>query len=163
MGGAVSGQNTALSSDLQRDRIHELKGTVTYENLASALARDAQASRLCTLFARVAEIEGYPEMARVLREITESQILFADGHIDFLRRVGDPITGAPIGETLQNLQSVISAELQDASEVLPRMVSTANGEGFPDIASWFESLAKAKQAHVGRVREALELLRGVMS
>jgi rubrerythrin len=148
------------ASELQRDRVDELKGTVTQENLAAAFSRDAQASRLWAMFARLAELEGFHDTARVLREMVESQAVFADGSVDFLRRVGDPTTGLPIGETVLNLQSVIAAELHEVTESLPRMAATAHAEGFPDVASWFETLAIAKQAHAERAREAMNIVRG---
>lgn len=148
-----------LSHKLQQDRIPELKGTATHENLKAMFATDAQASRLLFLFARIAEIEGYREVANVLKEVAESQVFFTDGHVDFLRRLGDPLSGFPLGETVLNLQAAVTTDHQDAENNLPRMARTAHAEGFPDIASWFESIAKAKRAHVVRLQGALELTR----
>jgi rubrerythrin len=35
-------------------------------------------------------------------------------------------------------------------------IETARDEGFPEIASWFETLAKAEKSHAGRFQKALE-------
>ena len=46
-------------------------------------------------------------------------------------------------------------EDQDATDALPRMVRTAHAEGFPDIANWFETLARSRRVHRERFRQAL--------
>jgi rubrerythrin len=39
------------------------------------------------------------------------------------------------------------------------MARTARDEGFPEIADWFETLAKAEKAHAGRFKALLDELR----
>ena len=41
----------------------ELKGSKTYDNLAAAFAGESQANRRYLYFAKVADVEGYPEVA----------------------------------------------------------------------------------------------------
>ena len=41
----------------------EIKGTKTHENLKAAFAGESQANRRYLYFAKVADIEGYPEIA----------------------------------------------------------------------------------------------------
>jgi len=38
----------------------------------------------------------------------------------------------------------------------PGMAKTAREEGFPEIADWFETLAKAEKSHAGRFEQALK-------
>ncbi|MBM4392754.1 MAG: rubrerythrin family protein [Deltaproteobacteria bacterium] len=133
----------------------ELEGTRTHEHLRQAYARDAQAARLWASFARVAEIEGFPEAARVLRDLAESEALHADGHLDLLARAGDPLDGAPLGETAANLRAAIGSQEAHHREVLAVAVGAARGEGFPDVASWFESVGHARAVHVERLRAVL--------
>lgn len=137
-----------------RGRLPDLKGTLTHDNLLSSLRHDAQVSVLYRYFARIADIEGYPEVATTLRELAEQHDLVADGHVDFLKRVGDPLTGKPVGETWRNLAAALTGEVVSATERLPGMAVTAHAEGFPDIASWFESAAAARAAHAQRLRDA---------
>ncbi|XYI01403.1 ferritin family protein [Sorangium sp. So ce1128] len=144
------------SADLQQERSSKLRGTLTHAHLKASLASDAQTARIYAYVARVAEIEGYPDVARTLRELVELQVLLADGHVDFLKRAGEPRSGLELGETATNLRAIIAAEQQDATETLLAMARTADAEGFADIASWFETLVKAKCAHVVLLREALE-------
>jgi len=39
------------------------------------------------------------------------------------------------------------------------MAQTAREEGFPEIAEWFETLAKAEKNHAGRFARGLESIR----
>jgi rubrerythrin len=41
----------------------------------------------------------------------------------------------------------------------PAMARTAREEGLPEIAEWFETLAKAERSHAARFSKALETLR----
>jgi rubrerythrin len=36
------------------------------------------------------------------------------------------------------------------------MAKTAREEGFPEIAAWFETLAKAEKSHAGRFQKGLD-------
>lgn len=133
----------------------ELEGTQTHDNLKAAFAVDTRVTQLYLYFARIAEIEGYPEVSRAFAELADSQALVSHGHVDFLKRAGDPLTDHPVGETELNLKAAaLGAEL-DAAEKLPDMARTAHAEGFPDIASWFETLAHARRANAERLRAAL--------
>lgn len=129
----------------------DLFGTRTHEHLREAFIRDAAAARLLVSFARLAELEGHPTVATALREMAETVELIASGHLDFLRRVGDPLTNRAIGETAWNLAALHAATSLELQEHLPEYARTAAAEGFPDIASWFESVAHSRRAHLPRL------------
>jgi rubrerythrin len=38
----------------------------------------------------------------------------------------------------------------------PSMARTARDEGFPEIANWFDTLAKAEKSHAGRFQKGLD-------
>ncbi len=139
-----------------KGRLPSLKGTLTHAHLRDVFALDARATALYGYFANIAEIEGYPEVATTLRELAEQKAMMADGHLDFLKRAGDPLTGRTIGETVRNLDAALVVEEQDAVDNLPGMARTAHAEGFPDIASWFESVALTRHHHLARLRTAKE-------
>ncbi len=80
-----------------------LKGSKSLENLKSAFAGESQANRRYLYFARVADIEGYPDVGGLFRDTSEAETGHAFGHLDFLNVVGDPCTGTPIGSTEKNL------------------------------------------------------------
>jgi rubrerythrin len=134
----------------------ELKGTKTHDNLKAAFAGESQANRRYLYFAKVADVEGYPEVASNFRETAEGETGHAHGHLDYIKQVGDPATGEPIGDTAANLKAAIAGETHEYTDMYPGMAKTAREEGFSEIADWFETLAKAEKSHAGRFQKMLE-------
>ena len=133
-----------------------LDGTQTHENLKAAFAGESQANRRYLYFATVADIEGYPDIAGNFRDTADGETGHAHGHLDYLKPVGDPATGLPIGETSENLAAAVAGETYEYTEMYPGMAKTAREEGFEEIADWFETLAKAEKSHAGRFQSLLD-------
>jgi rubrerythrin len=136
----------------------KLDGTKTHEHLKEAFAGESQANRRYLYFAKVADIEGYPEVAGLFKDTADGETGHAHGHLDFLKQVGDPATGKPIGDTLKNLQSAVAGETYEYQSMYPGFAKTAREEGFSEIAEWFETLAKAEKSHAGRFEKAAQTL-----
>ncbi len=136
----------------------QLAGTKTHQNLKDAFAGESQANRRYLYFAKNADVEGYPDVAGLFRDTAEGETGHAHGHLDFLRQVGDPATGQPIGDTRKNLKSAIAGETYEFTEMYPTFAKLARGEGFEEIAEWFETLARAEKSHAGRFTKGLETL-----
>lgn len=134
----------------------ELKGTQTHENLKAAFAGESQANRRYLWMAKVADVEGYPEIAGNFRETAEGETGHAHGHLDYLKVAGDPATGLPIGDTEQNLASAVAGETYEYTDMYPGFAKTAREEGFDEVADWFETLAKAEKSHAGRFQSLLD-------
>ncbi len=137
-----------------------LKETKSLDNLKEAFAGEAQANRRYLYFARQADIEGYPDIGGLFRDTAEAETGHAFGHLDFLKEVGDPVTGVPIGTTEQNLRSGIEGETYEYTQMYPGFAKTAREEGFEELAEWFETLAKAERSHAGRFTKGLEAIAG---
>ena len=133
-----------------------LKGSKTHENLKEAFAGESQANRRYNYFARVADVEGQPEIAALFRSVGEGETGHAFGHFDFLKEVGDPVTDVPVGDTAANLKSAIEGETFEYTEMYPGFSRTAREEGFPEIADWLETLARAERSHAGRFTKGLD-------
>ena len=136
----------------------ELKGSKTHTNLKEAFAGESQANRRYLYFAKVADVEGYPDVAGLFRDTAEGETGHAHGHLDFLKKVGDPATGEPIGDTSLNLKASIAGETHEYTDMYPGMAKSARDEGFDEIADWFETLAKAERSHANRFQKALDTL-----
>jgi rubrerythrin len=134
----------------------QLKGSKTHGNLKAAFAGESQANRRYHYFAKIADIEGYPEIAGNFRETAEGETGHAHGHLDYLKKVGDPATDLPIGDTLSNLRASVAGETHEYTDMYPSMAKTAREEGFSEIADWFETLAKAEKSHAGRFQSLLD-------
>jgi len=137
-----------------------LKTSKTLQNLKEAFAGESMANRRYLAFSRQADIEGLPDIAGVFRNTAEGETGHALGHLDYLKRVGDPVTGVPIGSTVQNLASAIAGETHEYTEMYPGFARTAREEGFSDIAEWFETLAMAEKSHAGKFQRALKEVNG---
>jgi len=135
-----------------------LKGTKTHQNLKDAFAGESQANRRYLYFAKVADVEGYPEVASNFRETAEGETGHAHGHLDFLKQVGDPATGLEIGDTSLNLKAAIAGETHEYTDMYPGMAKTARQEGLTEVADWFETLAKAEKSHAGRFQKMLGII-----
>ena len=135
-----------------------LKGTRTHKNLKDAFAGESQANRRYLYFAKVADVEGHPDVAGLFRDTAEGETGHAHGHLDYLKSVGDPATDKPIGDTKKNLASAVAGETHEYTDMYPGMAKAAREEGFSEIADWFETLAKAEKSHAGRFAKAAEAL-----
>ena len=136
----------------------DLKGTSTHKNLKDAFAGESQANRRYLYFAKVADVEGHPDLAGLFRDTAEGETGHAHGHLDFLKQVGDPATDKPIGDTRKNLESAVAGETYEYTEMYPGFAKTARAEGFEDVAEWFETLARAEKSHAGRFKKGLDQL-----
>ena len=136
----------------------KLKGTKTQQNLKEAFAGESQANRRYLYFAKVADVEGYPQIAGNFRETAEGETGHAHGHLDFLKKAGDPATDLPIGDSVLNLKAAVAGETHEYTDMYPGMAKSAREEGFAEIADWFETLAKAERSHANRFQKALDAL-----
>ena len=134
----------------------QLKGTKTEQNLKDAFAGESQANRRYLFFAKHADIEGYPEIAGLFRDTAEGETGHAHGHLEYLKKTGDPATGLPFGDVPSMLKSAVAGETHEYTDMYPGMAKSAREEGFSEIADWFETLAKAERSHAGKFQRALE-------
>ena len=133
-----------------------IKGTKTHENLKYAFAGESQANRRYLYFAKIADVEGYPDIAGNFRETAEGETGHAHGHMDYLKGVGDPATDLPFGDTINNLKSAVAGETHEYTDMYPGFAKTAREEGFKEVSDWFETLAKAEKSHAGRFQKFLD-------
>ena len=136
----------------------ELTGTKTHDNLKAAFAGESQANRRYLYFAKVADVEGRPEVAGLFKDTADGETGPAHGPLAYLRQAGDTATGLPIGSTEKNLKASVAGETHEYETMYPSMAKEAREEGFDDVAEWFETLAKAEKSHAGRFKKALDTL-----
>jgi len=127
----------------------ELKGTKTEKNLMDAFAGESQARNKYTYFASVARKEGYEKIAAFFLETAENEKEHAKLHFKYL---------GGIGSTAENLRAAVAGELEEYTDMYPRMAREAREEGFPDIAFVLESIGKIEKAHKERYQKLLEEL-----
>ncbi len=121
----------------------------TTENLAVAFAGESQANRKYLAFARQAEKEGLPQIARLFRAAAEAETIHALGH---LANMGG------VGTTLQNLEAAVKGETYEYTEMYPPMVDQARKEGHKG-KTLLDFANRAEKVHAGLFRQALEAMR----
>jgi rubrerythrin len=91
----------------------------TIDNLKVAFAGESQANRKYLAFARKAEKDGYPQIARLFRAAADAETIHALAH---LQNMGG------VGSTLENLREAIAGETYEFTQMYPPMVEQAIAE-----------------------------------
>ncbi len=91
----------------------------TIENLKVAFAGESQANQKYRAFAKKAEKDGFPNIARLFRTTAEAERIHAEGHL-----------GAQdgIGSTAANLQAAIDGETYETTVMYPPMFEQAKAD-----------------------------------
>lgn len=121
----------------------------TNENLAIAFAGESQANRKYTAFARAAEKEGLPQIARLFRAAADAETIHALGH--FTNMGG-------VGTTRQNLEAAVAGETYEFTEMYPPMVEQAKAEGHKGKTLLGFANA-AEQVHARLFTQALDAMK----
>ncbi len=121
----------------------------TNENLATAFAGESQANRKYTAFARQAEKEGFPQIARLFRAAADAETIHALGH--FANMGG-------VGTTLQNLEAAVAGETYEFTEMYPPMLKQAQEEGHKG-KHMLKFALEAEQVHARLFKEALAAMK----
>jgi rubrerythrin len=118
----------------------------TTENLSEAFAGESQANQKYRAFAKKAEQEGLPNIARLFRTTAEAERVHAESHLKAL---------AGIGSTAENLKKAIDGETYEFTTMYPPMLETAEAEGHRAKVIFGYAL-KAEAVHADIYRMALE-------
>ena len=87
--------------------------STTQENLATAFAGESQANRKYLAFARKAEQDGFPQVARLFRAAADAETIHALGHLNM----------GGVGSTLENLQAALCRARRTSSPRCTRRCS----------------------------------------
>ena len=93
--------------------------STTIENLKEAFAGESQANQKYRAFAKKAEREGFPNVARLFRTTAEAERIHAEGHLGSLEG---------IGSTADNLQAAIEGETYEYTRMYPPMLEQATAD-----------------------------------
>jgi len=125
----------------------DLKGTKTEKNLKDAFAGESQARNKYTYYASVARKEGYEKIAAIFEETADNEKEHAKLHLKYL---------GGLGPTIDNLRAAAAGELDECTDMYPRMAREAKEEGFNDIAFMLESIGMIEKHHKERYLKLLE-------
>ena len=121
----------------------------TSENLATAFAGESQANRKYLAFARLAEQDLQPQIAKLFRAAAEAETIHALAH--FANMGG-------VGTTLQNLEAAIAGETFEFTQMYPPMVAQSKTEGHK-AATMLGYAEAAEKVHARLFQQALDALK----
>jgi rubrerythrin len=124
--------------------------TKTDENLKAAFAGESQANRLYLAFAKKAEEEGLPQIAKLFRAAAEAETVHALNH---LRVMGQVKT------TAENLSAAVSGETYEFKKMYPQMIEEAKSEGNKQAKVSFDWANKVEQIHANLYQKAIDTLK----
>jgi rubrerythrin len=131
-----------------------VKGTETEKNLLKSFAGESQARNRYTFFAKVADKEGYLQIADIFRETADNERQHAKTMFGYLEGGMVEITASypagVIASTLENLKAAAAGENEEHTELYPSFAETADKEGFKDIAAMYRAIAKVEAEHEKR-------------
>ena len=127
----------------------ELKGSKTEKDLLEAFAGESQANRRYLAFAKQADKEGYPQVAKLFRAAAEAETVHAHAH---LRNLGG------IKGTADNLKEAISGEIHEFKSMYPAMIDDAKEEGNKGAERSFSLANEVEKVHANLYQKALDNL-----
>jgi len=123
--------------------------TKTDENLREAFAGESQANRRYLAFAKQANKEGHPQVAKLFRAAAEAETVHAHAH---LRTLGG------VKSTAENLQEAINGETHEFKTMYPGMIETAKEEGQKAGERSFTYANEVEKVHASLYQNALDNL-----
>jgi len=121
----------------------------TRENLQEAFAGESQANRTYLAFAKKADAEGRPQIAKLFRAAAAAETVHAHAH---LRVLGG------VKETKENLQVAIEGEGHEFKTMYPEFIKAAEAEGNKAAIISFRNAMAVEEIHHDLYREALDTL-----
>jgi rubrerythrin len=122
----------------------------TTDNLKEAFAGESQANRKYLAFAKKAETDGFPQIAKLFRAAADAETVHAHAH---LRVLGGVKT------TAENLEAAIAGEGEEFKHMYPAFVTEAEAEGNKGALMSFQNALAVEEIHFGLYSGALESLK----
>ena len=119
----------------------------TSENLKNAFAGESQANRRYLAFAKKAEAEGLPQIAKLFKAAAYAETVHALNHLNVMGEVKS---------TAENLKQAVSGETFEFDEMYPKYIEVANEEGNKKAVWSFDVANKVEKIHAGLFSKAMK-------
>jgi rubrerythrin len=119
------------------------------KNLSDAFAGESQANRKYLAFAKQADKEGFPQVAKLFRAAAAAETVHAHSH---LKQLGG------IKSTKENLEAAIGGETHEFKEMYPQMIKEAEEEENKGALRSFKLANDVEKVHAGLYQKALDNL-----
>ena len=118
----------------------------TLENLKEAFAGESQAFQKYSSFAKKADQDGLPTIARLFRLTAQAEKIHAEGHFKSMDAVGS---------TVDNLKAAIEGETYEFTHMYPPMLQQAEKDGHK-AKKMFSYAVEAEAVHARLYTQAME-------
>ena len=122
----------------------------TAENLKEAFAGESQANRKYLAFAKKADKDGLPQIAKLFRAAAAAETVHAHAHLKAM----DAVKG-----TAENLGDAIEGEGAEFRQMYPKFLAEAKKEGVSAAAMSFRYALAVEEVHHGLYSKALETVK----
>jgi rubrerythrin len=119
----------------------------TIDDLKEAFAGESQANRKYLAFAKKAEQDGFPQVARLFRAAAEAETVHAHSHFRVLGGVKD---------TVSNLEAALDGEGFEFMQMYPRFVKQAEREAAKPAVVSFRHAMAVEEVHHDLYKKALK-------
>ncbi len=120
------------------------------ECLKEAFAGESQANRRYLAFAKKADAEGFPQVARLFRAAAAAETVHAHAHLRAM---------SGVGSTMANLLVAIAGEAHEFQKMYPEFIKAAAGEGHSAALKSFKNAMPVEEVHHRLYSEAAEAVK----
>jgi len=124
----------------------ELPGALE-KKLKEAFAGESKAHMRNLAFAKKAEQDGFPQVARLFRAVAEAERIHASEYLKYLEGV--------VGETEDNLKAAFESEIRAKNEIYPSFIQEAFALKREDVAWSFSRSRDVEERHAKLYKDAL--------
>ncbi|UCG05451.1 MAG: rubrerythrin family protein [Desulfobacterales bacterium] len=119
----------------------------TEKNLAYAFAAESKASVRNATFAKKADMEGYQQIARLFRAVSEAESVHARRYLMLMR--------GKIGSTEENLEAAFQNEIRANVEEYPKLIKDAAAENNKAALKAFSQARDVESQHADLYKKAI--------
>ena len=119
----------------------------TEKNLAYAFAAESKAAARNAVFAKKAEMEGYNQIARLFRAVSDAETVHSRRFLMLMR--------GKIGTTEENLQTAFENEIRANAEEYPKLIKDAADEGQEAALKAFSHSRDVESRHAELYKKAI--------
>ncbi len=119
----------------------------TTDNLKAAFAGESQANRKYLAYAKKADDEGLPQVAKLFRAAAEAETIHAHAHLNVL---------GGVRSTAENLADAIAGENYEHTSMYPGFIETAKAEGNKAAVRSFSWANSVEKIHEDKYRTAAQ-------
>lgn len=120
------------------------------ECLKEAFAGESQANRRYLAFAKKADADGFPQIARLFRAAAAAETIHAHAHLKAMNGVGS---------TMENLLAAIAGEAHEFQKMYPDFIKAAMAEANQAALRSFKAAMPVEEGHHQLYSEAAEAVK----